>query len=183
MRPNAVPSSPPKEAEFMRLFLRHENQLRVYARTMLPDWNSVDDALQEASVTMWQKLWQLENADGFLPWAKVILRFKCLHSIEDLRRRRPILSDEVLTMLADNPDTRIPEQDAEMRSALQQCLSQFTAAHQELLIAPYTAGQRVGELAEQSGKTPNAFYKLLGRLREKLTDCVQRQIHTAQFPS
>ena len=66
------------ETEFMRLFVQHEAVLRGYARSLLPDWNSVDDALQEASVTMWQKLGQLDSEQGFLPWAKVILRYKCL---------------------------------------------------------------------------------------------------------
>ena len=76
------------EAEFMRLFVRHEPVLRAYARTILPDWNSVDDALQEASVTMWEKLGQLRDEDGFLPWAKVILRFKCLSTVAAIRRER-----------------------------------------------------------------------------------------------
>ncbi len=70
-------SSRLSEGEFMRLFVKHEPALRAFARSILPDWNSVDDALQEASVTMWEKLGQLRDESGFLPWAKVILRFKC----------------------------------------------------------------------------------------------------------
>ncbi|WP_044302724.1 sigma factor, partial [Rhodopirellula sallentina] len=72
---------PPKtlsESDFMRLFVQHELALRAYARSILPTWNAVDDAIQEASVTMWQKFSQLDTEDGFLPWAKVIVRFKCL---------------------------------------------------------------------------------------------------------
>ena len=69
------------EGDFMRLFVRHEPALRAYARSILHDWEAVDDALQEASVTMWEKLAQLGDESGFLPWAKVILRFKCLAAI------------------------------------------------------------------------------------------------------
>ncbi len=164
------------EAGFMRLFLRHEPVLRAYARTILPNWESVDDALQEASVTMWQKLGQLESEDGFLPWAKVIVRYKCLQIIDRLRRERPLLSDEVLKLLADEAEQTDAAAFATLRKALAVCLSEFSEPHQELLMAPYGHAGRVKELAEQAGKSANAFYKLLGRLREKLTVCVQSRV-------
>ena len=169
----------PAEGDFMRLFLRHEPVLRAYARTILPDWNSIDDALQEASVTMWQKLGQLEDEDGFLPWAKVIVRYKCLHAIDDLRRERPLLSDRVLKMLADEAETTTVSDFTELRRTLNVCMAEFNQSHQELLLAPYGGAGRVKELAAQSGKTANALYKLLGRLREKLTGCIQTKMRTA----
>jgi len=39
--------SPIAEADFVRLFARHELALRNYARLILPDWGAVDDVLQE----------------------------------------------------------------------------------------------------------------------------------------
>ncbi|MDA7524500.1 hypothetical protein N8616_03370 [Verrucomicrobia bacterium] len=45
------PESALPEADFIRLFARHELELRNYARLILPDWSYVDDALQDASVT------------------------------------------------------------------------------------------------------------------------------------
>lgn len=166
----------PAEPQFMRLFLRHEPVLRAYARTMLPDWNSVDDALQESSVVMWQKLSQLETEDGFLPWAKVIVRFKCLQLVERLRRQRPLLSDEVLSQLAEESDDLTVSSYADLRVALNVCLSEFSTNHKDLLLSPYSGDGSVKRLAEQAGKSANALYKLLGRLRTKLTDCVRSRI-------
>ena len=45
--------NPISEADSVRLFARHELALRNYARLILPDWSSVDDVLQDASITMW----------------------------------------------------------------------------------------------------------------------------------
>lgn len=160
------------EGEFMRLFVRHEHALRAFARSILPDWNSVDDALQEASVTMWEKLGQLKDEDGFLPWAKVILRFKCLSAVA-ANRRRHVLSDEVLELLADEAESISSEEVADIRRALKVCLTQFSEAHQELLLAPYSGEGRVKQLAEDCGKSVNALYKLLGRLRGKLSSCIR----------
>ncbi len=160
------------EADFMRLFLRHEVVLRAYARTFLPDWSLVDDALQEASVTMWEKLDQLNDESGFLPWAKVIVRFKCLHLIDELRRRRPLLSDSVLQMIAEEAEATTISDFAQLRQALNECLAAFNESHRELMLAPYHAPGRVKEMARTAGKSPNSLYKLLGRLREKLATCV-----------
>ncbi len=30
------------EVDFMRMFLKHENALRAFARSLLPDWDAVD---------------------------------------------------------------------------------------------------------------------------------------------
>ncbi len=38
------------QSDFMRLFVRHERDLRVFARGLLPNWPAVDDVLREASV-------------------------------------------------------------------------------------------------------------------------------------
>lgn len=54
------------EPDFLALLVKCEPALRAYARGLVPDWDSVDEALQEASVTMWQKRGQLQNADGFV---------------------------------------------------------------------------------------------------------------------
>ena len=164
------------EGEFMRLFVKHEPALRAFARSMLPDWTLVDDALQEASVTMWEKLGQLRDEEGFLPWAKVILRFKCLSLVAALRRQRYVLSDAVLELIADEATAMEAEDFAEIRRALTPCLAQFSQAHQELLLAPYAGEGRVKELANECGKSVNSLYKLLGRLREKLGTCIRGQL-------
>ena len=164
------------EGEFMRLFVKHEPALRAFARSILPDWNSVDDALQEASVTMWEKLGQLRDEDGFLPWAKVILRFKCLSAIAAARRERHVLSAEVLELIADEAEAMRAEHLVDVRRALTTCLGQFSEPHQELLLAPYGGDGRVQRLADECGKTVNALYKLLGRLREKLATCIRGRL-------
>ena len=164
------------EGEFMRLFVKHEPSLRAFARSILPDWDSVDDALQEASVTMWEKLGQLRDAEGFLPWAKVILRFKCLSAVAAARRDRHVLSDDVLQMLADEAEALRAEDVVAVRRALTTCLTRFSDAQQELLLAPYTSDGGVKRLAEECGKSANALYKSLGRLRGRLAGCIRGRL-------
>ena len=76
---------------------------------------------------MWEKLWQLRDEEGFLPWAKVIVRFKCLSAIGALRNRRHVLSDGVLEMLADEAEAIEAETHEAARHALRACLAKFSA--------------------------------------------------------
>lgn len=161
----------------MRLFLRHESVFRAYARTLLPDLDSVDDALQDAYLTMYEKMDQLHDENGFLPWGKVIVRFKCLSLATKLRRSRPVLSDDVLQSIADvAEETRLAEI-ADVRAAFDSCFKELPAGRQELLLAPYAGTGRVKQLAEQVGKSPGALYMMLVRLREKLGECVRTRLH------
>ena len=160
------------EGDFMRLLMKNEPALRAFSRSLLPDWNLVDEVIQEASLTLWEKFGQLESEIGFLPWAKVVVRFKCLSAIRDLGRDRHNFSEGVLELLADEA----AEDHANAMSALRVCLGKFSNPHPELLLAPYSGEGRVKRLADESGKSANALYKLLGRLRQKLSGCVHESI-------
>lgn len=177
------PSEPPdniedrtSEGDFMRLLMQHEPALRAFARTLLPEWGLVDEVIQEASVTLWQKFDQLRSMEGFLPWAKVTVRFKCLSVIGALRRDRHVFSEGVIKMLADEAESIDAGTQASAMKALRGCLAKFSDSHQELLLAPYASDGGVKMLASQVGKSPNALYKLLGRLREKLAVCIHSNL-------
>ena len=93
-----------KEADFLKLFLKHENALRVFARSLLPSWRNVDDIVQEASIVMWEKLDQLDGEDGFFPWGKTIIRFKCMNLMQKKKSERLVFSENLLNLIADDAE-------------------------------------------------------------------------------
>ncbi len=164
------------EADFMRLLLQHENALRAFARSLLPDWGAVDDVLQDASVIMWQKLGQLEDEDGFLPWGKVIVRFHCYRYLEQKKRKGAVFSNELVAILADEAEEISEAEHSKRRQALESCLGKLSSPERELVLAPYLHHGRIKELAELGGTSANALYKKLGRLRNCLRDCVKERL-------
>ncbi|MGC6459377.1 MAG: sigma-70 family RNA polymerase sigma factor [Akkermansiaceae bacterium] len=167
-----------KEAEFMRMFVANEPELRAFLRTLLPSWETVDDVLQESSVVMWQKLDQLEDEEGFLPWAKVIVRFKALHARRSAARDRLVLSEETMELLAEESDEMALGQVEAERKALSSCLGKLSSENRKLVLLPYRSPGALTELAQQTDRSVNSLYKLLGRLREKLRLCVERELIT-----
>ena len=177
---NTDPNRPSlTEGDYMRLLLRHENALRAYARSLLPSWDAVDDVIQDASLIMWQKLEQLENEQGFLPWGKVIVRFHCLRHHEKQKANRTVFSHELILMLAEDAESISESEHGERRQALEQCLAQLSAPQRELVLAPYLQHGRITQLAERSHTSVNSLYKKLGRLREQLRNCVRQRLAQA----
>lgn len=164
------------DGRFLRLFVQHEQALRAYARVMVPNWDAVDEVIQEASVVMWRKLDLLDSPENFLPWAKVIVRFEALRARRDFARDRLVFSEELLSMLADEAAETEDELLTREKAALERCFKRLSPAHRELLLAPYAGCGRVKELAEQTERSVNSLYKLLGRLRSKLQGCISQDL-------
>ncbi|CAN5769813.1 sigma-70 family RNA polymerase sigma factor [soil metagenome] len=175
-------STPIAEGDFLRLFVKHEEALRSYARVLLPTWESVDEVIQESSVIMWKKLAQLDAAENFLPWAKVIVRFEAMRLRRDHARDRHVFGDDVLDLLAQEAAEVHEDRWVLEREFLRHCLNQLAPHHRELVLAPYAGEGRVTRLSEETGRTINSLYKLLGRLREKLTRCVEAKLSSEPLP-
>ena len=171
----------PSEEKFLRVFLQSEDDLRSYARALVPTWEAVDEVMQDASVVMWRKLDQLKNESEFLPWAKVIVRFESLKARRTFARDRHQFGDDVFELLA--ADEGCPDEDelASEREALKCCLGKLDGAQRELVLTPYRGHGAVSDLAEDSGRSVNSLYKKIGRLREKLTQCVENQLAGANL--
>lgn len=179
-RPPANKSHDGEDGRFLRLFVHHEQALRAYARAIVPTWDAVDEVIQEASLVMWRKLGQLDADENFLPWAKVVVRFEALRARRNFARDRLVFSEELLALLADEA-AEIEEEDLVLeRSALKVCFRKLSAAHQELLLAPYAGNGKVKELAGHSTRSVNSYYKLLGRLRAKLQSCIESELYAVR---
>jgi RNA polymerase sigma-70 factor, ECF subfamily len=164
-----------KEADFLKLFLKHENALRVFARSILPSWRNVDDVLQEASIVMWEKLDQLDGEEGFFPWGKTIIRFKCMNLMQKKKNERLVFSETLVNLLADDAE-KIDEQEYTWRqNAIGQCLKKLSEQDQQLVMAPYLNHGSVKVLATTQSVSVNSLYKKLGRLRDLLFKCVNSQ--------
>lgn len=161
---------------FLRAFVGSESALRAFARSIVPDWDAVDEVMQEASVVLWRKFGELDAVENFLPWAKVVVRFEALRARRKMARDRLVFSEELLTLLADESEESSEDERLVEAAALRRCLGKMSPAHRELVLAPYAGSGRVKELGEQTNRTANSLYKLLGRLRAKLQECVEREL-------
>lgn len=173
------PNHPSHEA-FLRVYLRSEDELKGYARALLPDWHTVGEVMQDASVVMLRKWDQLQDESEFLPWAKVVVRLEVLKTRQSFARDRLRFSDDVFELLAEvDVDADTGETAERERKALNRCLDELEPAQRELLLVPYHGHGAITQLSVESGRTVNSLYKKIARLR--LTQCVTRRLADSAF--
>jgi len=115
---------------------------------------------------------------GFFTWARVIVRYEALRTRRNAARDRLVLSEETLELLASEAMPTTGEELEKEREALKGCLKKMGDEHRKLVFAASMRDGGVKELAEASNRTANSLYKLVGRLRASLRECVQRELQT-----
>lgn len=161
--------------DFVRHLLQHEEQCRAFLRTQLASWDEVDDVMQETSLVAWRKFGQFTPGTSYLNWLFTIARFEALNHRRRQARSRIVLSAEVLDLIADEGIAEAETLERE-RLALDHCLEQLPAAQRELLNVAYQPGVRFNDVAADTGRSTQALYKTIQRLRAALLLCVENQM-------
>ena len=171
---------------FTQLWTRHQSTVRAYLASFLGNSIAVDDALQEVALLVWQKGPWEGDASAFLGYS-----LACARRIALAARRKQgdtrmeLLSPEAAIALADRV-AFLEQQDTvppgERLHALRRCLEKLNPEHRELLESRYSgeSKEELRELSKRVGKSIDALYKTLERLRELLRSCVKREHHPTE---
>lgn len=166
---------------FVTLLTRHEPQVRAYIRACLPDPLETAEVMQNVSLVGWRKFPEQDQTTiqrGFGAWLCVIARYEILKFRRTRARDRLVLDDshiERLSSAASNIATANATDKTEHHlNALQTCLDKLPADRKSLLLRSYSQGVSIKSIAKELGKSPDALYQLLRRLRIELANCIER---------
>jgi RNA polymerase sigma-70 factor (ECF subfamily) len=164
--------------EYMTLLMEHQGGLRGYVRSLVPSWGDVDDVVQQVSLVAWRKFGEFERGTSFIAWLMVIARFEALNYRRRLARGPQLLSEDLCELLASEPDSALFES-AEIdrrRAALELCLGRLDDGRRRLLLEAHSPGVRINELARRAGRSEQAVYKLVQRLRAMIVECMRSRL-------
>ena len=167
-------NDPPTKAQrFLRLFLQNQRRIYAYVLTLLPRRADADDVFQEASLVLWDKFDEAAPPDNFVAWGCRIAYFKVLDFCKKHQRGRVMFSQAMLERVA---ETAVEHGETlqldERREALVGCLAKLGTRDRDLLGVRFADGATVQSTADQVGRSPDAVYKALARIRRALFDCV-----------
>ena len=166
---------PVSEAEsrkrLMALITRHQRQIFAYIFTLVPDRHDADDLLQETCVVICEKFEEFTPGTDFVAWACQIAWWRIRYARQKFARAKVVFDDEVLEKVAHTALSLREELD-ERHEALAGCLQKLAPRDRELVLTRYEPGAGVAEAAERTGRSLDAAYKALNRLRKLLHDCV-----------
>jgi RNA polymerase sigma-70 factor (ECF subfamily) len=169
--------TPAKGKLFLRLFLQNERRLYAYVLALLPNRADADDVLQEASLVMWDKFDPERPPDDFAAWGCRIAYFKVLDFRKKRQRGRALFSQAMLERVADTAAEQAATlQLDERREALAGCIEKLRPRERDLLARRFTDGASVESIAAGAGRSADAVYKALAKIRLALFDCVTRRL-------
>jgi RNA polymerase sigma-70 factor (ECF subfamily) len=191
--PKSVEFHPPslvddggKLVAFTRLWSQHQSSVRAYLASFLGNSIAVDDGLQEVALVVWQKAPWDGDSSAFLGYCLACARRIALATRRQLGDHRMVcFSPDVAAALADRV-ALLEQQSATSTDgraeALRKCLEPMKPEHRNLLEARYSGASKeeLREFAKQVGKSMEALYKTLERLRQLLRECVERRNKTAE---
>jgi RNA polymerase sigma-70 factor (ECF subfamily) len=176
--PTLTDPSPPMAAhgsEFAQLLVRHDRALLRYIMTFIPRRDDAEEVLQRAATVLWEKFDEYDRERDFLPWALSVAYFEVLNFRKELARSRLVFREDVLHAVAETREAVEPQLEAQ-RTALGECLGKLDTEGLALLRRRYSDSATVASLASETGRTAKALYRRLDRLRELISQCVERRL-------
>jgi RNA polymerase sigma-70 factor, ECF subfamily len=163
-----------KRKLLVSLLARHQRQILGFIHTMVPRIQDAEDIFQETCEVICEKFDSFSPGTDFLAWACEIARWRVRAARTAFARSKITFSDEVVDQLAQTMANM--RQELDLRSdALELCLKKLPDRDRDLVTSRYSLGASIEEAAEQNGRSLDAAYKALARIRRVLYDCVSRR--------
>jgi RNA polymerase sigma-70 factor (ECF subfamily) len=164
------------QARFIAALTRHQPALEAFCHAQLANRQDAQEALQATCVKLWEKAADWDAATDFLPWAFAVARFTVLSLVRDRMRDRLVFDEDVVLAIAEEAESVAAEFE-ERREALGNCMRRLNAEQRGILHARYLTGRTIREIAAATQRSESAVKMMLLRLREQLSECIQRQLH------
>jgi RNA polymerase sigma-70 factor (ECF subfamily) len=174
----STPLSSEAQKQLMVLMTQHQRRIFGYLYTLVPDRHDAEDLLQETSVVICEKFHEFTPGTDFVAWACQIAWWRVRASRQKFARSKVVFDEKVLEAVAHTATELAPEMSAR-HEALARCLQKLHPRDRELLMTRYEPGLGVEEAARRTGRSMDAAYKALARLRKLLFDCVNHQLSHA----
>ncbi|MBL9093109.1 MAG: sigma-70 family RNA polymerase sigma factor [Planctomycetaceae bacterium] len=176
-----IPSDQQDSAEtYVRLVSRHDRELATYVYSLVGHGADAEDVLQEVKVTLWKQFAKFEPGTNFLAWARKIATNQVLNYRRSEKRRPTAPFDEqFIEAVAAEIDRRAEALDGRS-SALKTCLAKLPEVDRKIVVWRYYDDCGIEEIAAKTRRSTEAVYQVLSRIRNKLSECVSRQVSQSQ---
>ena len=172
-----------RQARVAELLRQHHAALYAYALACVRSHHDAEDVLQDVAVVVTASADKLADEAGFLPWAREIVR-RCALAHGRKARREPTLDPELLQRLAEAADrVERARPTPTQQELLHACLDGLPAESRRLILMRYDGSAAGAEdLARRLGRTVQAVYAQLKRIKAALRECVERRLAREDLP-
>jgi RNA polymerase sigma-70 factor (ECF subfamily) len=143
------------------LYLRFADNVYGYARSIVRDEHEAEDVTQQVFTRVMSSIGRYEERS--VPFSSWLLRIAHNMSIDHLRRRRAVPTEDTLAV-----DNGHEEHGAALSLVLRDALSELPEDQREVVVLRHVAGWTPGEIAAHLGKSEDSIHGLHHRGRRAL---------------
>ncbi len=166
----------PHQAEqFAALWTSAHSTIAAFIRTLIPDYQQVDEVLQRVAVTLVRKFDQYDPERPFAAWAVGVAKYEVLYYRRERATDKHLFGDDIVEQIASRYEVLAEDADP-IREALRQCLDQLKGRSQRVIDLRYRRGMKSQVIAEEMTLSAGAVRMLLCRVRESLRRCIERRV-------
>jgi RNA polymerase sigma-70 factor, ECF subfamily len=153
------------------LFARHNVRVYRFILRFLGDESSAEDLVSEVFFDVWRQADRFESRSQVSTWLMAIARNKALSVLR--RRTTEELDEEVAEFIEDPSDNpEVVMQKTQRSAVLQDCLSQLSPAHREIVDLVYYHEKSIDEVAEIIGVPQNTVKTRTFYARKRIADLI-----------
>src|SRR5215475_7235075 len=152
-----------------QLYSRHHVRIYRFALRFLNDEAAAEDTVSEVFIDVWRQAERFEGRSQVTTWLLAIARNKALSLLR--RRSSEELDDEVAEFIedpSDNPEVAMLK--SQRASVLQDCLTQLSPAHREIVDLVYYHEKSVEEVAEIISVPANTVKTRMFYARKRISE-------------
>ena len=162
--------------DFLKLFVRHQQEIYAYILTLVPHVHDADDLFQEGMSVMWRKFDQFKPGTNFAAWGVQIMRYQILDYRRNLARSKRVLMPDSLCKTLLNHLPAIQDEMAVRIEALRKCQSLLDDRARRIIKMRYERNTPVEGIASYLKVSRRHVYHLLGQINGVLLRCMRRTL-------
>ncbi|MEA2906355.1 MAG: hypothetical protein QOI12_3742 [Alphaproteobacteria bacterium] len=151
------------------LFGRHNVRVYRFVLRFMNDEAAAEDMVSEVFFDVWRQAERFERRSQVSTWLLAIARNKALSALR--KRSTEALDEEVAEFIEDPSDTpEVTMQKKQQTSILQECLTQLSPAHREIVDLVYYHEKSIEEVAEIIGVPQNTVKTRMFYARKRIAE-------------
>jgi RNA polymerase sigma-70 factor (ECF subfamily) len=167
---------PPERMDlFVQLLGQNQRRIYLYVMSMVPNRTDAEEIIQESNLVLWREFGRFEPGTHFAAWACKVAFHQVLAWRKRRQRDRLQFSEEFLNAVGEEAATGIDHLE-ERSQALAGCIDRLPERHRDLIRWRYRDGLDIEAVSRQAGRTVEAVYRALSRIRQTLYDCVTESL-------
>jgi len=153
------------------LYCRHNVFIYRFVLRFLSDEASAEDVVSDVFLAVWRRAGRFEGRAQVSTWLLAIARNKAL-SLKRARTTEPLNEEiaETVEDLSDDPEATLQKE--QRRAILQDCLTQLSAVHREIVDLVYYHGKKIEEAATILGVPLNTVKTRMFYARKRIGELI-----------